>query len=81
MSIEYLDNVEDTTDMPHEHICEECGITIIELCTDDCDDDTYEVCESCKEVIEDDNASMAKAIEGIEKENNEIFDIQKEKEN
>ncbi len=68
MAIEYLDNAEEQNDAPHEHHCEECGTIIVELCTDDCDDDTFEICQNCKEILESDESEMNKAINNIKEE-------------
>jgi hypothetical protein len=54
MAIEYLDQQEDQTEMLHEHHCDECGATLIPLCSDDCDEGETELCANCQVALEGD---------------------------
>lgn len=45
--IEYLEVVEEPVEMIHVHKCDECEKIITDLCSEDCDNDTYETCDEC----------------------------------
>ena len=61
MAIEYLEE-DDQVGMPHTHLCDECSVTLIDVCVDDCDNDTYELCDNCDAEISGDNEEVQTEI-------------------